>query len=91
MFKSQIHTCINQLKSRIDRETMEDCNTFIKEKRERRHIKTLEKQRDKFDQLWQIFTGGHPNIKHGSDGDGHSNNQSQYEITTPEGTSKQDS
>ena len=45
MFNSQNHTSINQLKSRIDKETMEDGNTFIKEKRERRHLKTLERQR----------------------------------------------
>ena len=49
MFNSQIHICINQLKSRNDRETMEDCYTFIKVKRERRHLNTLERQKAKFD------------------------------------------
>ena len=48
MFNSQIHTCIDQLKSRIDGETMEDLYTFIKVKRERRHLKTLERQKAKF-------------------------------------------
>ena len=83
IFNSQIHTCIDQLKGRIDREAMEDCYTFIKVKRERRHLKTLE-TKAKFNQLWQSFTGGHPNIHHGGNGDGHSNNPSK-DKTTPEG------
>ena len=32
---------------------MEECNTFIKVKREARHLKTLERQRDKFERLCQ--------------------------------------
>ena len=73
MFKWQIDTCINQLKSRIDREAMEECNKFIKVKREARHLKTLERQKNKFERLCQRNTGGHSNTKHGGNGNGHSN------------------
>ena len=89
MFNSQIHICINYLESRIDKETMEDCNTFINEKRERRHCKTLERWRDKFNQLWQRNTDGCLNIKHGRDGYGCSNNISEDTITTSETASNQ--
>ena len=44
----QIDTCMNDLKSRINKEDMEDCYIFMNQKRERRHCKTLERQIDKF-------------------------------------------
>ena len=42
MFTIQRDTCINQLKDNLDKETMERCERFIKEKREIRHLKTFE-------------------------------------------------
>ena len=54
---------------------MEECDKFIKVKRESRHLKTLECQKSKFERLCQKNTGGHSNIKHG--GHGYSN------ISTP--------
>ena len=42
MFTIQRDTCINQLKDNLDKETMERCERFIKEKREVRHFKTFE-------------------------------------------------
>ena len=52
---------------------MEECKTFIKVKREARHLKTSERQKNKFKRLCQRNTGGCSNTKHGRNGDGHSN------------------
>ena len=68
MFNWQIDTCINNLGSRIEMEAMEECHRFINYRRERRHCKTLERQINKFNQLWQKTTGGCPNYQHGRDG-----------------------
>ena len=65
MFKYQIDTCINQLNNRIEKKAMEECHVFIVEKRESRHLKTLERQRDKFEQLSHKNTGGHSNVQNG--------------------------
>ena len=40
MFENQIDTCMNRLKGILDRDSMEECMTFIKTRRESRHIKT---------------------------------------------------
>ena len=53
MLKIQSDTCIDQLKDVQDRESMEECTQFIKGKRESRHLKTLERQKSKFDRLCQ--------------------------------------
>ena len=42
MFTMQRDTCMNQLKDNLDKEIMDQCESFIKEKREIRHLKTLE-------------------------------------------------
>ena len=42
MFTIQRDTCMNQLKDNLDKETMEKCERFIKEKREIRHLRTLD-------------------------------------------------
>ena len=42
MFTIQRDTCINQLKDNLNKENMERCERFIKEKREVRHFKTFE-------------------------------------------------
>ena len=68
MFKWQIDTCINSLGSSIGMEAMEECHRFINLRRERTHIKTLNRQIKKFNQLWQRNTGGCPNYQHGREG-----------------------
>ena len=47
---------------------MRECHEFINHIRERRHSKTMERQKKKFERLWQRNTGGHPNILNGRDG-----------------------
>ena len=42
MLTIQRDTCMNQLKDYLDKETMEKCERFIKEKREIRHLRTLD-------------------------------------------------
>ena len=64
MFTIQRDTCINQLKDNLDKETMEKCERFIKEKREIRHLKTIEWQVSKFERLCHRKTGGHINNQH---------------------------
>ena len=72
MLNCQIYTYMNILKGMINKEVMEECHEFINHRRERRHSKTLERQKKKFDQLWQKNTGGHPNNQNGRDGCHHS-------------------
>ena len=64
MFTMQRDTCTNQLKANLDKETMERCESFIKEKREIRHLKTLERQVSKFERLCHRKTGGRINNQH---------------------------
>ena len=47
---------------------MEECHIFISLRRERRHIKTLDRQIKKFNPLWQKNTGGCPNYQFGREG-----------------------
>ena len=49
MLNCQIHTCITNLGSMVNMEIMGDCHEFINYRRERKHCKTLERQKDKFD------------------------------------------
>ena len=47
---------------------MEECTRFIKEKKESRHFKTLERQKSKFERLYQKNRnreGGHSKVQHG--------------------------
>ena len=53
MFKIQQVTCINTLENALDRETLNICHEFIKVRRERGHLKTLERQLSKFHRLCQ--------------------------------------
>ena len=69
MFEIQRDTCKNQLSSILDKENMEEWVKFINCIRESRHIKTLERQRLKFNWLCHRNTGGHSNIHHGKHGD----------------------
>ena len=45
----QIYTCMNNLKGMINKEVMEECHEFINHRRKRRHSKTLERQKKKFE------------------------------------------
>ena len=42
MFTFQRDTCRNLLENRLDKETVQECTTFIKTGRELRHLKTLD-------------------------------------------------
>ena len=68
MLNCQIDTCMNSLEGIINKEILEECHEFINYTRERRHHKTMERQKKKFERLWQKKTGGHSNIKNGRDG-----------------------
>ena len=65
---------------------MEECHEFINYIRERRHPKTMERQKKKFERLWQINTGGHPNIQNGGDGYNQENGTEVTSIEDPETT-----
>ena len=82
IFDIQIDTCMNHLKGILNKETMEECVKFIKVKRESRHIKTLERQKLKFNQLCHINTGGCSNHLHGDHGD-HDQKQHEKGTITP--------
>ena len=64
MFTMRRDTCMKQLKDNIDNETMDRCLRFIKEKREKRHLITFERQVKKFNRLYHRITGGHINNQH---------------------------
>ena len=51
MLEIQRDTCKNQLEETLDRENMEECEKFIMTKREAKHLKTLNQQRNK---IWEI-------------------------------------
>ena len=64
MFTMRRDTCMKQLKDNIDKETMDRCLRFIKEKREKRHLITFERQVKKFNRLCYRITGGRINNQH---------------------------
>ena len=82
MLNCQIYTCMNILGGMIYREVIEECYEFINYIRERRHSKTMERQKKKFERLWQINTGGHPNIQNGRDG--YNQEENGTEVTSSE-------
>ena len=65
MFKAQRDTCINNLETAIDRETLNNCYDFIRVGREGRHQKTLDRQISKFYRLCHKNNNCHSNIEHG--------------------------
>ena len=69
MFKSLRDTCINQLESILDQETMEECREFMEIRRERRHLSTLDEHLSKFKRLCHDYTGGHSSPQHGIHGE----------------------
>ena len=68
MFKMHWDTCINILEKALDREALGICHDFIEVRRERRHLKTLERQLSKFHRLCQKNTTDHSSPEHGEDG-----------------------
>ena len=65
MFKSLRVTCIDQLESILDKETMEECRDFIEIRRERKHLSTLDWHLSKFRRLCHNYTGGRSSPLHG--------------------------
>ena len=68
MFKAQRDTCINNLETSIERDTMNDCYNFIKVRREGRHQKTLDRQISKFHRLCHKNNVYCPDFEHGEHG-----------------------
>ena len=65
MLNHQADTCINNLESTLNQEVMEKCHEFINHIRERRHYKTMERQKKKKFEKLLMKTGGHSNIQSG--------------------------
>ena len=53
MFNLQRDTCITNLASKIKEEDLKNCEDFIEARREARHYKTMERQKNKLEQLCQ--------------------------------------
>ena len=67
MFNCQIDTCIDTLESILSKDVIDKCYEFINHIRERRHYKTMERQKKKFENLWLKKTGDRSNIQNGRD------------------------
>ena len=57
MFRTIRDTCINQLESIVDKETMEEFHMYIESRREQRHLKTLERHLSNFYRLCHDHKG----------------------------------
>ena len=70
MLKIQKDKCIDQLENCLVERTMEECVEFINLRRESRHIRTLERQLLKFEQLCHKnkIRGSCSNIQEKQDG-----------------------
>ena len=67
-------TCINQLREVLDNEWMDKCRDFIEVRREQQHLKTLNRQKLKFERLLErekVREGNHTTL-HGGHDDNHS-------------------
>ena len=83
MFKSLRDTCINQLESILNKETMEKCRDFIEIRRERRHLSTLDWHLSKFKRSCHNYTGGCSSPLHGVHGkNGHTTDTCTATTTT---------
>ena len=85
MLNCQADTSINNLESILNQDVMEKCHEFINNIRERRHCKTMDRQKRKFEKLL-MKTGGHSNIQSGRDGrnqDLNGTNETTVETTQP--------
>ena len=68
MLSHQRDTCKIDLKRKVEEEAMEECNNFIRTRREARHFRTMERQKRNLERLCHknsIIKGGHSNIQHG--------------------------
>ena len=65
MFTIQMDTCMNKLKDNLDKEIMNECERFIKEKREIKHLRTFDCHISKFERLCHKKTGGYIKNQHG--------------------------
>ena len=75
MLKSQRDTCMDQLRIVLSNEWMDKCQGFIEVGREQQHLKTLNRQKEKFNRLLdrqQVREGIHTTLHGGHDGN-HSN------------------
>ena len=52
LFGLETHTRMANLSSDLDRQTLNECHSFINRVKEARHQNTLECQRTKFNRLW---------------------------------------
>ena len=86
MLNCQLYACMNIFEDMINKEVMEECHEFINYRRERRHSKTMERQKKKFELLCQINTGGHPTIQNGGDGYNQQNGTEVISSEDPETT-----
>ena len=69
MLSHQRDTCKTDLERRVEEETMEECNNFIKTRREARHFKTIERQKRTIERLCHknsLGKGDHSDIQHGN-------------------------
>ena len=66
MFKELRDTCINNLSTILENERIRECESFIKTRREARHLKTLRRQTSKFERLCHKNTGGCSNNQDGT-------------------------
>ena len=85
MLKVQVDTYKNHLENILDKESMEECIGFIKDKRKSRHLKTLECQKLKFERLChksKKIEGGHSNTHHGNHDQIKTNNTSHSKFNT---------
>ena len=65
MLSHQRDTCITGLEKRIREETMEECQVFINIRKEARHFRTIDRQKQKIDRLCpknSFNKGGHSNM-----------------------------
>ena len=68
----QKDTCISELKEKIGKDLMKECELFIKNRREVRHFKTMSRQKRKLEALCHKSSserGGYSNIIHSGKGD----------------------
>ena len=68
MFNHQLDTCKTDLENIITKKYLKECQNFINTKREARHSKTMDRQKQKLEQLCHRNSserGGHSNT-HGN-------------------------
>ena len=87
MFRIIRDTCKNQLGSMVGKETMEECNMYIENRREQGHLKTSERHLSKFCILCHGYTGGCLNSQHGEHGENGCTNTYTCTTTTTTTTS----